>query len=122
SSLRLQALRVTLFLSVFFFSSRRRHTRWPRDWSSDVCSSDLVAHERGVSLSEPGREQVYFTDAYIGFGVTDHWALRFGADPSKYADDVRATLKAFDPHLLITDMRPMDAVVEKAQSGTRFSL
>src|SRR6266508_6256400 len=27
----------------FFFSSRRRHTRWPRDWSSDVCSSDLTA-------------------------------------------------------------------------------
>src|SRR5690625_5570664 len=24
-----------------FFSSRRRHTRWPRDWCSDVCSSDL---------------------------------------------------------------------------------
>src|SRR5207253_8552756 len=29
-------------LSLFFFSSRRRHTRWPRDWSSDVCSSDLL--------------------------------------------------------------------------------
>src|SRR5690625_5575754 len=29
------------FVSSFFFSSRRRHTRWPRDWSSDVCSSDL---------------------------------------------------------------------------------
>src|SRR5690348_17614515 len=29
----------------FFFSSRRRHTRWTGDWSSDVCSSDLdVAH------------------------------------------------------------------------------
>src|SRR5437870_11681178 len=28
----------------FFFSSRRRHTRWPRDWSSDVCSSDLLLH------------------------------------------------------------------------------
>src|SRR5207253_3456425 len=27
----------------FFISSRRRHTRWPRDWSSDVCSSDLPA-------------------------------------------------------------------------------
>src|SRR5690625_5550352 len=26
---------------LFFFASRRRHTRWPRDWSSDVCSSDL---------------------------------------------------------------------------------
>src|SRR5690625_7884088 len=30
-----------LVVSFFFFSSRRRHTRWPRDWSSDVCSSDL---------------------------------------------------------------------------------
>src|SRR5699024_2662889 len=29
-------------LFVFFFSSRRRHTRSKRDWSSDVCSSDLV--------------------------------------------------------------------------------
>src|SRR5215510_15869382 len=28
-------------MMFFFFSSRRRHTRWPRDWSSDVCSSDL---------------------------------------------------------------------------------
>src|SRR5207253_3798651 len=33
---------VMLFVFIFFFfSSRRRHTRWPRDWSSDVCSSDL---------------------------------------------------------------------------------
>src|SRR5215212_2455347 len=30
-----------LFLFVFFFSSRRRHTRCLSDWSSDVCSSDL---------------------------------------------------------------------------------
>src|SRR5258707_11719144 len=30
------------FLSFFFFSSRRRHTRYWRDWSSDVCSSDLT--------------------------------------------------------------------------------
>src|SRR5207253_7152809 len=32
-----------VLMVFFFFSSRRRHTRWPRDWSSDVCSSDLVA-------------------------------------------------------------------------------
>src|SRR6266436_8434381 len=29
-------------LFFFFFSSRRRHTRCSRDWSSDVCSSDLI--------------------------------------------------------------------------------
>src|SRR5687768_18342870 len=32
-----------ILLIFFFFSSRRRHTRCSRDWSSDVCSSDLKA-------------------------------------------------------------------------------
>src|SRR5438445_13680934 len=32
-------------LVMFFFSSRRRHTRYWRDWSSDVCSSDLAPAE-----------------------------------------------------------------------------
>src|SRR6266581_4347133 len=32
--------------SIFFFSSRRRHTRWTCDWSSDVCSSDLASLEK----------------------------------------------------------------------------
>src|SRR2546427_12971793 len=31
---------------MFFFSSRRRHTRFDCDWSSDVCSSDLTARRR----------------------------------------------------------------------------
>src|SRR2546422_1990517 len=42
-------------LVCFFFSSRRRHTRCSRDWSSDVCSSDLVAAQRfDVVLSDLG--------------------------------------------------------------------
>src|SRR3712207_9054651 len=44
---------------IFFFSSRRRHTRYWRDWSSDVCSSDLV-------LAPNGRP---FTSASIGAAV-----------------------------------------------------
>src|SRR6266498_2067831 len=36
-------LRLFWFFLFFFFSSRRRHTRCGRDWSSDVCSSDLAA-------------------------------------------------------------------------------
>src|SRR5439155_17512567 len=35
----------------FFFSSRRRHTRWPRDWSSDVCSSGLGVETAAVLIS-----------------------------------------------------------------------
>src|SRR5438067_4584938 len=41
-------------LSVFFFfSSRRRHTRSKRDWSSDVCSSDLVTATGAVAVGDP---------------------------------------------------------------------
>ena len=36
-----------MLCNIFFFSSRRRHTRLRRDWSSDVCSSDLL---RGVGF------------------------------------------------------------------------
>src|SRR5690606_40491912 len=35
---------------LFFFSSRRRHTRFSRDWSSDVCSSDLSINILQASL------------------------------------------------------------------------
>src|SRR5690625_7424025 len=39
-------------MSTFFFSSRRRHTRWPRDWSSDVCSSDLLMWQTELYIVE----------------------------------------------------------------------
>src|SRR5439155_2825272 len=39
---------------LFFFSSRRRHTRWPRDWSSDVCSSDLQMIAKGLHFPVVG--------------------------------------------------------------------
>src|SRR5260370_2136248 len=37
-----RALTTTVLRKYFFFSSRRRHTRFKCDWSSDVCSSDLI--------------------------------------------------------------------------------
>src|SRR5437762_8869495 len=41
-----------IFLFFFFFSSRRRHTRYIGDWSSDVCSSDLL-----LGVRNPGRRR-----------------------------------------------------------------
>src|SRR5690349_23355356 len=50
----------------FFFSSRRRHTRSLRDWSSDVCSSDLRRDTGPVGVRRPGRHR--------GFGVRSQGA------------------------------------------------
>src|SRR2546430_16577402 len=41
-------------LLFFFFSSRRRHTRFDCDWSSDVCSSDLVRNDGIVKVLDFG--------------------------------------------------------------------
>src|SRR3984893_18953875 len=48
-----------IFIFFFFFSSRRRHTRWPRDWSSDVCSSDLGDRSRMAGVGLAGRMIVF---------------------------------------------------------------
>src|SRR2546421_3185093 len=45
----------SLVYTFFFFSSRRRHTRSDRDWSSDVCSSDLervVAFQKSIEPAQ----------------------------------------------------------------------
>src|SRR2546421_4662010 len=47
----------------FFFSSRRRHTRSDRDWSSDVCSSDLVTVPGGKAPQDGGG--VYYVDVLV---------------------------------------------------------
>src|SRR5690554_1643031 len=56
---------VVYIMLFFFFSSRRRHTRCGRDWSSDVCSSDLVG---GQSVTA---------------GPSDSWTIEFRLPPDE---------------------------------------
>src|SRR3989442_15538495 len=58
---------------MFFFSSRRRHTRCGRDWSSDVCSSDLAA--------------AYSTQAVVD--ARNEYAAAQAGDRDKTADTVK---------------------------------
>src|SRR2546430_7264475 len=67
----------------FFFSSRRRHTRFDCDWSSDVCSSDLIAesfHGSSVRLLQEGNRGSisleYSSEKNTEIDIDDknHWA------------------------------------------------
>src|SRR5207253_4753138 len=71
-----------------FFSSRGRHTRWPRDWSSDVCSSDLadctMDFEPAVSLRAEvlgaelnGRPVAFDVERH---GTDQHVLVHFGVN------------------------------------------
>src|SRR5437867_10243535 len=54
---------------IFFFSSRRRHTRSYGDWSSDVCSSDLILSSRTIN-----RGPLYALTAAVLFGASTPFA------------------------------------------------
>src|SRR2546429_4609253 len=77
----------------FFFSSRRRHTRCSRDWSSDVCSSDLkrpaaMAVQSGyVDNSETGwRSPSFAYPSFEEFRAQNHaFASIFGFTPLSHA-------------------------------------
>src|SRR3712207_7169020 len=59
-------INILVISDFFFFSSRRRHTRYWRDWSSDVCSSDLQGWKQvpGASFRAAGSHNVFGT-AYV---------------------------------------------------------
>src|SRR2546422_449337 len=71
---------MSMLIFFFFFSSRRRHTRCSRDWSSDVCSSDL----RAKATFE---EQLQFTRAEVAPGSADLIAWPENAISDVLTDD-----------------------------------
>src|SRR3712207_6334726 len=72
----------------FFFSSRRRHTRYWRDWSSDVCSSDLVVRQATLVVLLLLAQAVLLESAlsYLGAGPERPFATwgRIIADGQDY--------------------------------------
>src|SRR3712207_7886711 len=70
-------------MQVLFFSSRRRHTRYWRDWSSDVCSSDLVQRmRRDRILSSTAR-------AFLGYDPPPGVQLARRPNPRDAYEDAR---------------------------------
>src|SRR3989449_7282625 len=70
----------SLFIFIFFFfSSRRRHTRCSRDWSSDVCSSDLARLSAGDAVN------AFAVLAACGVYGQPHFLAQRPADEPAYA-------------------------------------
>src|SRR3712207_6962620 len=70
-----------ILVRCFFFSSRRRHTRYWRDWSSDVCSSDLLAFTLVVlrARDEAAVRRLSGLCQLVGYGVGAAGPLAVGA-------------------------------------------
>jgi predicted permease len=82
----------------------------------------VVAHQRDTSLAEAGREQIYATDGLAGYPISGYWVVRTAQDHAACAKAIRAELAKLDSGVTVTEMQPMTAFVERAESSTRFSV
>jgi putative ABC transport system permease protein len=80
----------------------------------------VVAHQRHETLTEPGREGIFFVDAYTGFGVP-RWGVRTSGDPAAVASAVAAAVREVDARVPISEVHPLRYYVEKANGPTRFA-
>src|SRR5262245_64808084 len=82
-----------MFICFFFFSSRRRHTRCLSDWSSDVCSSDLVALDESIRAKYAG---IVMDTAWALFEIRMHHDP--AADPNQVWTDITRRYFRIRPH------------------------
>src|SRR5690606_40132131 len=79
----------------FFFSSRRRHTRFSRDWSSDVCSSDLTGRARVARHTSAEHERAPWRPLLlcgVAIAFASSAANFLGAYLASWAHDVGLTI------------------------------
>src|SRR3989449_6984594 len=94
-------------LVFFFFSSRRRHTRCSRDWSSDVCSSDLNCFCTGSTPAQNVDKLVPFTLKKFGKKVYTVAAdYNYGQITAKW---VKKFTQEHGGEVLQTDYFPLEA-------------
>ena len=81
----------------------------------------VVAHQRHTELVGEEKESIYFSSGAQGNGA-GAWILRTTGDPSALVGTVRSALTQLDPQLLITDVKPLTDLVDRAMAPTRFAL
>src|SRR5690606_40038205 len=85
------------FLFRFFFSSRRRHTRFSRDWSSDVCSSDLGFNASATKINQQADDAASiitgisdWTYNWTGYYENDLFQVRLRSEERRVGKECRS--------------------------------
>ena len=82
----------------------------------------VVAHQRHESPMSIGREGIFFVDAYLGFGGAGRWVIRTSGNPMSLASAVRAAMAEIDPHVPVSEVQPMQAIVDRSMAPMRFTM
>src|SRR6478672_7856334 len=123
-----------IVMFFFFFSSRRRHTRSDRDWSSDVCSSDLDADALHRQMDRWREELEPSASGWLGgtYGITDDdefvGVVRFDSRASAEANSNRpeqgqwweATARLFDGEVSFHDCDDVTMMLDGGSDDAGF--
>jgi putative ABC transport system permease protein len=88
----------------------------------------VVQQQRHEDLALPGREAIYLPLGFFGHPVPNSWAVRVtcaaGAecDPGRVSSAVRRVVSELDPRLPVSNVQPMQNLVDRAMTPTRFAL
>ena len=82
----------------------------------------VVDHQRHTDLARDGREAMFLTDGYFGFGAANRWAVRTSGDPMAHASTVKALVSELNPRTGAIEVQPMSAFIAEAQAQTKFAL
>jgi putative ABC transport system permease protein len=82
----------------------------------------VVSHQSNSGLAQSGREEIFFTDGFLGYGSVGTWAVRTSGDPGSLTTALREAVKSVNPHFSVNEIQTMDSIMVKARAGTRFSM
>jgi len=82
----------------------------------------VIAHQRHTTLVGDEKESIYFSNGAQQGNGAGAWIVRTDGDPARLEGPVRSALMELDPQLLVTDMKPLTAFLDRAMAPTRFAL
>ena len=88
----------------------------------------VVEQQRHEDLAAPGREAIFLPTGFFGHPVPNSWVVRVRCvagqecDPARITSQVRAAVNELDPRLPVSRVQPMQALVDRAMTPTRFAL
>lgn len=82
----------------------------------------VVEHQRLFSPATDGPGTIFFVDGFANHGAAAKWMVRVKGDLALLPAQVRATLRELHPQIVVADLQPMSALVERTGAATRFAL
>jgi putative ABC transport system permease protein len=104
-----------------FIRSRGQEAEW-------LTVIGVVQHQRHDGLATPGRQALFLPDGFFGHGAASTWVVRTACaagtpcDPTRLGPQVRSVVKEVDPLSPVADLGPVQSLVDRAMTPTRFAL